>query len=223
MIAGPISGFPLIGAMTEWGIRASIGTKAFNSSPNPVDQATRIPSATRKLAEEITAEDMDGMDLLTRGQQLASAVALGVGAFDSRAAIVPAGLRLARDSYGMVTNFASLFMEPSKDDAALEVIREIAADQKEQRDGKSEEIDKLAKDLAKLPADSRALQLAKLDRDTRMRLKRKLKAADMTASETALSRLSKDNRKAAVEKITAGMDDTERRAYTERLRTLGLD
>jgi hypothetical protein len=45
----------------------------------------------------------------------------------------------------------------------------------------------------------------------------------MTASERALSTLGKDARARALEKITAGMDDTRKAAYLARLKTLGID
>jgi hypothetical protein len=162
------------------------------------------------------------MHCICRAALLASALALPLGVFTPRVAIAPAGLRLVRDVYGSVTNFAAMFMEPTADDRALEIVRELEADQQTARDGRAEQNEKLAKDLAKLDPGARAERLAKLDPATRSTVRRKLRAASMTSSEMALSRLTAEARATAIERITAGMGEAEASAYLARLRSLGL-
>ena len=223
MVAGPVSAVPLYGQAVEWIARASIGTRGYVNSPNPIDQITRIPATAKKLQQSIAqdGEEFEVGDILTAAQQLSAASAIVVS--DPRFAIVPAALRVARDAYGMATNTVGMLTEPTADENRLEIIRSIAEDQKAIRDGKAEATAALVKDLAKLPPADLQQRLARLDADTRATVTRKLRAAQMTASEAALEKLTKENRKAAIERITAGMGAEEKSAYLARLKSLGLD
>ena len=223
MVAGPVSAGYLYGQVADWTARAMIGTKAFGNTTNPIDQAPRILVAAKKLKKAMAedGEDFSVDDILAAAQQM-SATAVTV-AGDQRFAILPAVLRVARDAYGMATNTVGMLTEPTADENRLEIIRSIAEDQKATRDGKAEATAALVKDLAKLPPADLQQRLARLDADTRATVTRKLRAAQMTASEAALEKLSKENRKIAVERITDGMTPAEKTAYLDRLKSLGLD
>lgn len=222
MIAGPVNAIPILGQTLEYIDRGLIGTKAYVNSPNPVDAITRVPATASKLAKQMAEDDIQVNDVLTASQQLTSAFAAAAGAIDPRFAIVPAALRVTRDTFGLATNFSHLFTEPTADDTRLEIVREFAAQDKTTRTGTKERNDKLAADLLKLPAPERAKAITKLDKDTRTAITRRLRAAEMTSSEAALARLSADTRKAAIEKLAATMTPQEKTAFIDRLRHLGL-
>lgn len=225
-LTGPIAGLPLLGAGIEYLAAETIGTGGFTGGQNPIESGMqRIIPAHRKLLRQLTdedAEDVSIQDILTAAQQTTAAIALAAGAFDPRAAILPAGVRLVRDAYGIGSNIVGMFLEDTPDDTALEIIRPIAEAQASTRSGRSEEIAAMAKTLAKLPPAARADTLQELDSTTRAAVMRRLRAASMTSSEAALSRLTVENRALAIEQITATLPPSERETYLARLRSLGL-
>lgn len=226
MIVGPVQGIPLLGSAFDYVVHGTVGTKAYSTTINPVEAGTtKLVSQVSKIWRQATDEKDEHLsinDILTKGNQVTAAMALAVGAFDPRAAIVPALLRAARDAQGALGNAWDAVTPESADDKALTIAKEFQKTEKTERDGKAEALAVMVKDLQKLPATERAAKLAKLDKETRGAVTRKLRAANMTPAEAALAKLPKDARAAAIEKITTGMEAPAKADYLDRLKSLGL-
>jgi hypothetical protein len=229
MIAGPIAGVPMIGGVLEYIARATIGTKAFTNSANPLDAAAARIFSEKGIKSKLWTmfsedEPLTISDVLTGAQQDTAALSLLLGFIPGadKLAIVPSVLRATRDVAGMTSNLIDTVSDETPEQKALAVVQEAKAATKIARDGRSEEITQLAATLAKLDATARANRLANLDKDTRAAVSRKLLASSMSPSEQALASLPKDARAAAIEKITRAMSEAEKSSYLDRLRKLHL-
>lgn len=227
MVAGPVAGIPLLGSALSYAVTSTIGTKAFSNSTNPLDNAANrlfadgFTSATWKAIS--SSEDLTVSDILTGALRDSSAIAQLAGAIDPRAAIVPAALRAARDVAGIAGNATGLVFGESHEDQARKIIDAERKGDRTASTTRSEEVGRLAKELATLTPEARAARLRPLDKDTRKAVETRLRRDKMTSAERGLSSLSKEARARAIGRITAGMDESEKSAYLERLASLGID
>jgi hypothetical protein len=227
MVAGPVSGIPLIGAALSYVTTSTIGTKAFSNSTNPIDNAANrifrdgLTSATyATFAQE---DELDVAAVLSAIQRDTAAIAQLAGAIDPRAAIVPAAIRAVRDAAGLLANAGELVFGESPEDQARKIIDAERKTDTTTRSTRSEEIAKLVKELQPLTPEARAARIRPLDKELAKAVELKLRKNSMTASERALSTLGKDARARAIDKITAGMDDVSKSTYLARIKTLGID
>lgn len=227
LIVGPLSALPLIGSAFEYAVRSTVSSRAFLNTSSPIDAGlsklfSKIPSIWKDATDGKTDPSATINDYLTTAQQVTSAAAQVAGAFDPRAAALPAVVRLIRDAQGLAANAYDALTGDTPDDAALAIVRTFQEADKKARDGNAEASKALAKELLAATPTDRAARLAKLPPKERSAMKQKLRAAEMTASETALSNLSAEARIAAVEKILATLPESQRQAYRDRLASLGL-
>lgn len=225
-IAGPIAGVPLIGSVLEYTVRATIGTKAYTNNPNPADRAMASILTDKGLSSgmwrALSKEEASLTEILAGATRDTAALAQLIGAFDSRAAIVPAGLRAARDVAGMAGNAGELIFGESTEDQARRI---ISQERKTDRSGtveRSAEVKRLAKELAGMPTSQREARLRSLEKRQAAAVRSQLKRDSMTSVERGLASLSKEARERAIAKILEVMPEDERRDYRQRLRELGL-
>lgn len=221
ILVGPSSGLPIIGTGWETLVRASIGTRAYGNSEGIADQTLRAAGASQKIWKELSDDapsDWTVNEWLTKSQQLAASAALAAGAFDPRAAIIPAALRLTRDAQGAAANL----IPETAQQKQHRIIAEVRAEGKPARDTKSAETKKLARELATLDPAAQAARLSRLDPETRRAVLAKLSLSRMTAAEQALHALPKDQRAEAIRRISATMDPSATTAWQSRLQSLHL-
>lgn len=226
MVAGPLSGLPLLGAALEGIVRSLAGSKVYTNSANPLDKAVAqifreggISSATWKAA---TADDIDVNEILAAATRDAGNLALLLGPVNPSFAIVPAGLRAVRDIVGIGGNLADVFLPESAEEKAERIIREEKATYKETSTTKRENTDDLLKELMKLDPATREKRLSKLDKDTRRKLLPRIKRAQMTPAERGLAGMPLAPRKQAIDRILKELPAEDRQPYLDRLEKLGI-
>jgi hypothetical protein len=230
MIAGPLSAIPLLGntlvnAISFTASKLGGNQRPFAANAPLEDTIDRIPAAVKKTGR-LYSELTDGKpgnnptlnEALTTAQQLAAVLANATGI--KPIALAATGLRAVRDVEGLIANTADI-LTPTADDEALAIAREFKP-ATQTRDGRAKELDTLERDLLKLDTEARAKRLAKLPAADRATMRRRLNKATMTPSEAQLSRLSKDDRAAAIQKILSTIPESRRPAFLSRLESIGL-
>lgn len=221
-LVGPVGAVQIIGPVMEYIVRAAVGTKAYANSANPIDKAAAAifsenglsSRILKDLAEVATGDKpLDLTDLLAAAQRDTAAIATLAGAFDSRAAILPALLRAARDAGGMVENAIGLAYE--SDNAKIQRILEEAKEQTTTtREKRTTTTDDLEAQLVKLSPEARETRLAaiaKTDRAQATSLRNRLRNRTLTPEERTLDKLPAESRAATIAKILAAIDDPVRR------------
>jgi hypothetical protein len=218
-VAGPIAGMPIYGSPLEYIIRSQLGTKAYENSANPLDKAAATifnqGGINSKLYEDLAAiatEDkpLDFTDLISAAQKDSAAAAALIGAFDSRAAIVPALLRAARDLGGITSNIFELVYESdqSKIDRILEEEKQNTTTTRESR---TTTLDDLEAQLITLSPEAREARLAAMDGTQAATLRRRLRTRTLAPDERILDSLPAAQRQAAIARILAAIQDPARR------------
>jgi predicted ABC-type ATPase len=226
-IAGPSSSVPFIGQGFESLVRLVFGTHIYSNSVNPIDKMPYALSKARKALEESPdfsdLEDWNLNDYLTTTQQLTSAMASVVSVIDPRFSIVPAGVRVVRDVQGMAVNAIDLVTPETEQERQLSIIESIKEETDPLREEETELRKKLAKELRGLTAEERVKRLDEIENvDTAKAVIRRLKYSDMSEVEKKLSRLRKEDRIDAIEKITEDMTESDKNAYIDELVAKGV-
>jgi hypothetical protein len=218
-VAGPISGVPIIGSGIEYIIRSQLGTKAFANSANPLDKAAASiftqSGVNSKLYEDLAAianEDkpLDFTDLISAAQKDSAAAAALIGAFDSRAAIVPALLRAARDLGGITSNIFELVYESDQSKIAR-ILEEEKQNTTTTRESRTTTLDDLEAQLLTLSPEAREARLAAMDGTQAATLRRRLRTRTLAPDERILDSLPTAQRQAAIARILAAIQDPARR------------
>ena len=223
-MVGPLNGVPLFGSAIDYITHAVVGSRGFTNSISPIDQgaanAIKLTNRIRRMVSD--DKPLNLQDYMNASVQITSAVALVLGGIYPRAAVVPAVLRLLRDTEGLLANAVDSVTPETPEHAAMQIISTIQSEQKSAAAEATKNLDAQAKELAKLDTATRSARLAGMPTDQRGAMIRRLRKAEMSASEQALAHLSKDARKTAVEKITAAMTPAQAERYLERLKVLEL-
>lgn len=231
-LAGPSAGVPIIGSAFEYIVRATIGTKAFANSINPIDKAAAAlitdNGLSLALLRDLTAvmneeKPLDLTDLLTAAQQDTAKFATLAGAFDTRFAIAPAALRLARDLGGIASNSLGIVHTTE-----AQVIDQILAEAKlattETRTTRVDLTDGLYTQLQKLSPQARETRLqeiARTDRTLALTLRNRIRLSSLTPQEKAIEKLPPAQRQATINQILDAIQNPARRAaLTQRYQTL---
>jgi hypothetical protein len=218
-VAGPIAGVPIIGSGIEYIIRSQLGTKAFANSANPLDKAAASiftqSGVNSKLYEDLAAianEDkpLDFTDLISAAQKDSAAAAALIGAFDSRAAIVPALLRAARDLGGITSNIFELVYESDQSKIAR-ILEEEKQNTTTTRESRTTTLDDLEAQLITLSPEAREARLAAMDGTQAATLRRRLRTRTLAPDERILDSLPAAQRQAAIARILAAIQDPARR------------
>jgi proteasome lid subunit RPN8/RPN11 len=215
-IAGPISGFGLIGGIIETTIQSTVGTGGFVNSANPLDKsmATTIRTVSGLL---------DGDELTIRDAHRAAAAAAQVGgAFNPNLAIIPAFMRIVRDATGLAGNIGDVMFDESEEEVQRRIIREEKAATREKSTDRTAELDSLAEALAKLSPDKRDARLKALDKETRARVLPRVRKASMTPEERSLSTMSLASREKAIARILESLPENRRQSFQDRIKDIGL-
>lgn len=231
-LAGPVAGVPIIGSVLEYIVRATFGTKAFANSINPIDKAAAAlitdNGLSLALLRDLTAvmneeKPLDLTDLLTAAQQDTAKFATLAGAFDTRFAIAPAALRLARDLGGIASNSLGIVHTTE-----AQVIDQILAEAKlattETRTTRVDLTDGLYTQLQKLSPQARETRLqeiARTDRTLATTLRNRIRLSSLTPQEKAIEKLPPAQRQATINQILDAIQNPARRAaLTQRYQTL---
>jgi hypothetical protein len=225
-LAGPLAGLPLIGSALDYGIRSLIGTKAFANNPNPIDQAAaRLmrDGFTSALWRTATAEeDQQLADWLNATLADSSALAQLAGAIDPRAAILPAAVRLTRDSAGILGNAAELAWGESDTDRQRKILADERKADTTTSKARTDQAKALAKDLGEMPAEQRERRLAEMDKTTRQAVETRLRRRQLTETERGLAGLSIARRASAIARILETLEPAAREPFLDRLRETGI-
>lgn len=223
-LAGPLNALPFYGTVFGYAASKILGTKGYSNSLNPLDRAAEDSiRLTRKIAEAFgDGKELTVQNYMTMSQQFAASLAILAGGLDSRLAILPASLRVLRDSWGVLLNTADAALPDSPETVAARIVAETEATEATASKENTRALNALANELAKLPTPARTARLASMDRDTREAVTRRLRKSLMTPSEQALANLSKASRAAAVAKILAALPESARERHLQRLKDLGL-
>lgn len=231
-LAGPVAGVPIIGSVLEYIVRATFGTKAFANSINPIDKAAAAiitdNGLSLALLRDLTSvmneeKPLDLTDLLTAAQQDTAKFATLAGAFDTRFAIAPAALRLARDLGGIASNSLGIVHTTE-----AQVIDQILAEAKlattETRTTRVDLTDGLYTQLQKLSPEARETRLqeiARTDRTLATTLRNRIRLSSLTPQEKAIEKLPPAQRQATINQILDAIQNPARRAaLTQRYQTL---
>jgi len=220
MIAGPLSGLPLLGQGLEFAIFSTIGKGGFSSSANPIDKtiASIIQAKGSAVYRDWNTDDLTIQDFLRDAGNYSQLL----GVYNAGFAIVPAGFRAARDSYGIAKNAKDLIFGESQDEKVRRIISEEKDTLKEKRDDSTARIETLTAELLDLPTKQQESRLARMDKATSRRVAPRLRKASMTQQELALSRLTIDSRARAITRIIATLPEQDRPTYLDRLESLKL-
>jgi len=226
MIAGPLSGIPLMGAALETTIKSLVGSKAYTNNANPIDKAVSYvfrDGFTLATVKAASAEEIDLSEILAAATRDAGSISQILGTYTPAFAIIPAGLRAVRDAVGIGSNVIGAFTPESEEEIASRIIREERKASRKETTGTTEDLEAITADLLRLDPAARAKRLAALDKDTRARVEPRLRRAAMSPNERALSSMSLAQRKAAVEKILEALPEARRQPFIDRLEEIGIN
>ena len=226
-IAGPIAGLGWFGSGLEYIIRASIGTRAFTNSANPIDNAAANLLGGRLLKIAQLYRDDQPItfdDVLGAAKADSSAFALLAGSIDPRLAIVPVALRAAGDAVGITRNGLDLIMG-DKDEDEADIIGQAKEEAKKQaaaaKDTRKDDWRDFSR-LDPLAQDKRLAELRTTNPALARTLSNKRDTVQLSQNERDLKALPKELREATARQILDALPPAERPARESRFRSLEI-
>jgi hypothetical protein len=226
-IAGPIAGLGWFGSGLEYIIRASIGTRAFTNSANPIDNAAANLLGGRLLKIAQLYRDDQPItfdDVLGAARADSSAFALLAGSIDPRLAIVPVALRAAGDAVGITRNGLDLLMG-DKDEDEADIIAQAKEEAKKQattaKDSRKDEWREFSR-LDPLAQDKRLAELRTTNPALARTLSNKRDTVQLSQNERDLKALPKELREATARQILDALPPDARAAREARFQSLEI-
>jgi hypothetical protein len=227
-VAGPVSGYGIVGGAAQSAIFGIIGNGAFPNSMNPADAAiNRLASSgiSSSLYRTLQKEQPSLYDVLRSTSSDTGALALLAGVWTPKAAIIPAATRAARDAVGLATNAYKAAIGPQPEDIARRIIAETRETTNQQRADRQTQLDQLSQQYANLlledPTQAQLL-LDRQDKETQRALLARHRRTDLTETQRALLSMSQENRAATIERILQALPESDREPYKQTLQAAGL-